>query len=76
LCRPPAGFVSGSVQQHVPSPYDLVEGPGVAAGIGVAAVPDPAVERADNLLPVSASRHTQKVMRITSAVQVNVTAHR
>jgi hypothetical protein len=73
------GFVSGEaslVEKHVSCPDDLVECLCVPTGIGVATAPSLSVKRADDLLSVGASRHTQNFVRIAPDSLVNVIAHR
>ncbi|HEU4543338.1 MAG TPA: hypothetical protein VFR23_19565 [Jiangellaceae bacterium] len=64
------------VEKHVPSSNDIFECLGIAASIGVAAAPGLPVKCPYHLLSVSASGHTENVMRIASALPVNVTPHR
>jgi NAD(P)-dependent dehydrogenase (short-subunit alcohol dehydrogenase family) len=76
--RTPIGFVggeSGLGEKHVPCTDDLFECLGIAAGVGVAAASDLSAKRPHHLLLVSASRHTQNVVRIACASPVNVTAN-
>lgn len=76
--RTPIGFVggeSGLGEKHVPCTDDLFECLGIAAGVGVAAASNLSAKRPHHLLLVSASRHTQNVVRIACASPVNVTAN-
>jgi hypothetical protein len=79
LWRAPTGFVSGAalsfVEKHVTRADDLIECLRVATGIGMATAPRHPVKRPQNLLPVSAFRHTENVVRIASDLPIDGTAH-
>jgi hypothetical protein len=67
--------VAGLAEKHVPSADDFSESLGIAAGIGMAAS-DRSAKCPHHLLPISAFRHTQDVVRLASALPANVAAHR